>query len=236
MYGRTAEMMFSVIKNWMRVAWHILPPNMRLLFWKVRERYVPYQSIIYGGRVLMRGTDRSETYRLIFPSPPIGKSILDVGCHSGFYCFMAASEGATDCLGVDIDAKHLSRANRVLQQYQIPNVQFINADALECKFPRAFDIVLCLNVLQHLGTPRRADGLVKVLLDAATSEVALIFPTTRKPEQLYANESINGKPYLLLSVKHLAERFRSFQVSHVQLPAHLYGPNRVLVRISHVTI
>ena len=193
---------------------------------------MPYQSVIINGRTVLRGTDRTETYRLIFPSPPIGKSILDMGCHSGFYCFMAASEGAKNCLGVDIDTEHLSRAIRVLRKYKIANVQFINEDALNCSFPRAFDIVLCLNVLQHLRTTCRVDALVEALLDAANGEVALIFPTTRKPEQLYANENIEGKPYLLLSVNYLAERFRPFEVSHIQLAPHLYGPNRVLARIA----
>jgi SAM-dependent methyltransferase len=231
MHRGTAKMMFSAIKSWILAAWHILPPNFRLLFWKVRGKCVPYQSVVFGGRVVLRGTDRSEAYRLIFPSPPIGRSVLDVGCHSGFYCFMAASEGAKDCLGVDINERHLSRAKRVLKRYNIPNVHFINEDALEYKFPRAFDVVLCLNLLQHLGTLDRVDALLKALLDAATGEVVLIFPTTRTPDQLYANESIDGKLYLLLSVKYLVERFCPTQMSHVQLPAHIYGPNRELVRI-----
>ena len=141
--------------------------------------------------------------------PQSAKAVLDVGCHSGFYCFMAASEGAKDCLGVDIDEKHLSRAKRVLKRYNIPNVHFINEDALECKFPRAFDVVLCLNLLQHLGTLDRVDALLKALLHAATGEAVLIFPTTRTRDQLYANENIDGKPYLLLSVKYLVRKILS---------------------------
>ena len=87
-------MTFSAIKGWMRTAWHILPSNIRLLFWKARGRCVPYQSIIFGGRVLLHGTDRGGAYRLIFPSPPIGKTVLDVGCHLWFLLFHGGFRGS----------------------------------------------------------------------------------------------------------------------------------------------
>ena len=51
------------------------------------------------------------------------------------------------------------------------------------------------------------DALLKALLHAATGEAVLIFPTTRTRDQLYANENIDGKPYLLLSVKYLVKDF-----------------------------
>jgi SAM-dependent methyltransferase len=98
-----------------------------------------------------------------FPSPPIVRTVLDVGCHSGFYCFMAASEEAKYCLGVDIDERHLSRAKGVLKPYNIPNVHFINEDVLESKFPRECDVVLCLNLLPYLRTLDRVDALLKAL-------------------------------------------------------------------------
>jgi hypothetical protein len=44
-------------------------------------------------------------------------------------------------------------------------------------------------------------------------------------------KALTGSLILLLSVKYLADRFCPTQMSHVQLPSHIYGPNRELVRI-----
>jgi 2-polyprenyl-3-methyl-5-hydroxy-6-metoxy-1,4-benzoquinol methylase len=202
-----------------------------MLYWNLRDRYVPYQSIIYNGRVLLRGRDRTEAYRLVFPSPPIGKTILDIGCHSGFYCFMAASEGAADCVGLDIDAKHLSRAESVLKRRAVANVHFINTDALRYRCSRTFDVVLCLNVLQHFKTPNDVEALLAILLDVAKAEIVLIFPTTTDPTEPYTIEFINGKRYLLLSVNYIRDKVQPFRVLHTDLPAQLYGPKRVLAHV-----
>src|SRR5215469_15807753 len=92
------EVMFAA-----RRLWRLIPAGVREGVWARFGYIVPYQKVIYQGRVLSRGTDRTETYDLLFPTPPTGKTVLDVGCHIGFYCFQACSDGARYCLGIDID-------------------------------------------------------------------------------------------------------------------------------------
>jgi 2-polyprenyl-3-methyl-5-hydroxy-6-metoxy-1,4-benzoquinol methylase len=202
-----------------------------MLYWNLLDKYVPYQRIVYKGRVLLRGRDRTEAYRLVFPTPPIGKAVLDVGCHSGFYCFMAASEGASQCVGVDMNPKHLSRGESILERYAIPNVRFIRADALALTLSDSFDVVLCLNVLQHQEDIYRVRELLRKLLVLTRGELVLIFPTTRDLDHACSVEYFNKRRYLLVSANYIAEAVRPCHLLQMNIPARLYGPNKVLARV-----
>src|SRR5438270_13420841 len=96
-----------------RGMWRQLPVSFRARVWEAWSGVIPYQRLSYRGKLLAWGTDRTEAYRLLFTDPPAGKSILDVGCHVGFYCFQAASHGAAYCLGVDRDGLRIAKARRI---------------------------------------------------------------------------------------------------------------------------
>lgn len=216
----------------LRRLWSTLPKGLRKKLWQARGWWYPYQSIIYGGRILRAGTDRSETYRIIFPSPPIGKTVLDVGCHSGFYCFMAASEGAAYCLGIDADARHLSRGRAVAQRHRISGLKFIHADVLKYQPDSQFDVVLCLNVLQHMSKLEHVESLLTKLLRSAREDLVLIFPFAKDSTCTHAYERRDGVPYLLLSSSYITQLCGGWKVLANELPDHLYGPDRLIVRIS----
>src|SRR5262245_66248727 len=73
------------------------------------------------------GADRSATADAIFPADLRGKSVLDVGCKYGFFCFEAARRGAARVVGLDVDPDSVRKA-RLLASCLSSPVEFELAD------------------------------------------------------------------------------------------------------------
>lgn len=84
-------------------------------------------------------------------------SVLDVGCGLGTWLRAFQEHGINDCIGIDGD--HVDRA-----KLQIPESLFVVQDlANPITFGRKFDLVLCLEVAEHLPEAS-ADLLVEFLV------------------------------------------------------------------------
>lgn len=82
----------------------------------------------------------------------VGKSVVDCGCGEG-YGSKIISSAAAKVVGVDVDQKTIARAT---QKYQRPNLSFQAAD-LEKRIPiqsDSVDVVICLQVIEHLQHPK----------------------------------------------------------------------------------
>ena len=213
-------------------AWRLLPSTLRKSVWDVWSRIQPYQRIAYRNKTLAWGKDRAAAYRFLFPEPPKGKTILDIGCHTGFYCFQASSEGAEFCLGIDIDRKRISKGRRLAVKEGIPNIQLIAADIRLYEIEKSFDILICLNVLQHMKDIESVDGLLDKLNKLVTERLMLIVPMTKKREISYEHELRGKVPYLLLSERYFYLKYRG-NARVLPLPADCYGPGRALVIVDH---
>ena len=209
-----------------RRIWRLLPPSCRRWF----DNRVPYQKLTYGGWTLAWGRDRRAAYRTIFPSPPLGKTILDVGCNAGAYCFMAIEDGARFCRGIDLDSAHTARGISTLLRTGITNLEILTQDAFNYT-GEPFDIVLCLNVLQHLGTTERVDCLVERLAEMARERLIMICPLTDCPTARYEYTRRGNVPYVLLSHEYFQTKYQFKQIDFAPLDAGLYGPNRGLITL-----
>jgi SAM-dependent methyltransferase len=79
-------------------------------------------------------------------------SILDSGCGEGFAVRAIMKRPLRTVVGLDASIGALGMAKRLNAESQ-----FVAGSVLHLPFPdRAFDIVLCLEVLEHLDDPRRA--------------------------------------------------------------------------------
>ena len=116
----------------------------------------PYQKI--AGR--NEGTDRLPDYRQIFPEPPTGQRILDLGCYIGFYCIQAAKEGAESCLGVEKVDAFAQKARELVTAERLTNVDILTASILDLKITKRYNTVLCLNLLHHFTV----DEVTKLLV------------------------------------------------------------------------
>jgi len=72
------------------------------------KQNLPYQSM--GALKGMRDT-RRRLKVLKFPTDFSGKTVLDIGCSTGVFCFEAHKRGAVRCVGVDFSHEPINIAN-----------------------------------------------------------------------------------------------------------------------------
>lgn len=87
-------------------------------------------------------------------SPVKGLKVLDVGCGGGILADSMARQGAK-VTGIDLSAKALRVAQLHALEAQTPNVNYreISAEAMAEEQPGSFDVVTCMEMLEHVPDP-----------------------------------------------------------------------------------
>lgn len=94
------------------------------------------------------------------------KRVLDVGCGGGILADSMARKGA-DVLGIDLATKALRVAQLHALEAQTSHVEYreISVEALAQEQPASFDVVTCMEMLEHVPDPtsvvRACSELVK---------------------------------------------------------------------------
>ena len=86
--------------------------------------------------------------------PLAGKAVADIGCGGGILTDAMARKGA-EVLGVDLSTRALRVAQLHALEAQTPHVQYreVSAEALALEAPQAFDVVTCMEMLEHVPDP-----------------------------------------------------------------------------------
>ncbi|MBU3957022.1 class I SAM-dependent methyltransferase [Patescibacteria group bacterium] len=114
--------------------------------------------------------------------PKVGTKVLDVGCHAGTFTEeIARVLPEAEIFGVDIDRAVIAYAKKIR-----PNFHFQVASAEKLPFPeKSFDLITCLEVLEHVGDPKKVlaeikrclkdDGLLTILVPTESPLFRLIW-------------------------------------------------------------
>ena len=122
-----------------------------------------------------------------------GKKVLDVGCGGGILAESMAIKGA-DVTGIDLADKSLKVAElHSLESGVSVNYRNIATEALAQECPETFDVVTCMEMLEHVPDP---SAVVKACADLCKPGGWVFFSTINRNPQSFLF-AIIGAEYLL---------------------------------------
>ena len=123
-----------------------------------------------------------------------GKRVLDVGCGGGILADSMARKGA-NVLGIDLASKALKVAQLHALEAQTANVQYqeISAEKLASEQPGTFDIVTCMEMLEHVPDP---SSIVKACASLVKPGGYVFFSTINRSPKAFLF-AIGGAEYVL---------------------------------------
>ena len=126
-------------------------------------------------------------------APLAGKRVLDVGCGGGILAEAMAARGA-QVTGIDLADKPLQVAElHALESGARVSYRKTSAEALAAQVPASFDVVTCMEMLEHVPDPAQT---VRACATLARPGGAVFFSTiNRNPKSFLL--AIVGAEYLL---------------------------------------
>ncbi len=126
--------------------------------------------------------------------PLAGKHVLDVGCGGGILTDSMARKGA-DVLGIDLASKALRVAQLHALEAQTPNVRYreVSVEALASEQPGSFDVVTCMEMLEHVPDPA---SVVRACAELVKPEGWVFFSTIHRNAKAFLL-AIVGAEYVL---------------------------------------
>jgi len=122
-----------------------------------------------------------------------GKTVLDVGCGGGILAEAMAAEGA-QVTGIDLSEKALGVAR--LHQFESGSAvdyRLIAAETLATESPEGFDVVTCMELLEHVPQP---ESTVAACARLAKRGGVLAFSTINRNAKAYLF-AVLGAEYIL---------------------------------------
>ena len=123
-----------------------------------------------------------------------GKRVLDIGCGGGILADSMARRGA-DVLGIDLASKPLKVAQLHALEARTERIEYreIAAEALAAEAPGSFDVVTCMEMLEHVPDPA---SIVSACATLAKPGGWVFFSTLNRNAKSFAF-AIVGAEYLL---------------------------------------
>jgi len=154
-------------------------------------------------------------------APLAGKTVLDVGCGGGILSESMAARGAK-VTGIDMGEKALNVAKLHLFESAL-EVEYlrISAEDFAKERPGHYDIVTCMEMLEHVPDPQ---GIVKACADLVKPGGHLFFSTLNRNAKSYLY-AVLGAEYLLSLLPRGTHDYAKFikpsELAHFCRNAHL---------------
>jgi 2-polyprenyl-6-hydroxyphenyl methylase / 3-demethylubiquinone-9 3-methyltransferase len=142
-----------------------------------------------------------------------GKQVLDVGCGGGILADAMARRGAT-VLGIDLAAKPLKVAQLHALEAGTQGVAYreVAAEALAQESPAAFDVVTCMEMLEHVPDPA---SIVRACATLVKPGGAVFFSTINRNPKAFLFAIVGAEHVLGLLPKGTHEYARFIRPSEL---------------------
>jgi len=135
------------------------------------------------------------------------KDVLDVGCGGGILTDSLARSGAR-ATGIDLSTKALRIAQLHAMDAQTENVQYreISAEAMAAEQPAGFDVVTCMEMLEHVPDPASVVQACSTLVKPG----GWVFFSTLNRNPMSFLQAIVGAEYVLNMLPRGTHEFAKF--------------------------
>ena len=122
------------------------------------------------------------------------KRVLDVGCGGGILADSMARKGA-DVTGIDLASKSLRVAQLHALETGTPNIHYleVSVEALAQEQPSSFDVVTCMEMLEHVPDP---GSVVRACAELVKPDGWVFFSTLHRSAKAFML-AIVGAEYVL---------------------------------------
>ena len=121
---------------------------MKITDWPASER--PREKLLARGPEALSD---AELLAILLRTGMAGKTVLDIGCGGGILSESMAGLGAS-VTGIDLSEKALGVARlHLLESGKTVDYRMISAEDLAAQAPASFDVVTCMEMLEHVPDP-----------------------------------------------------------------------------------
>jgi 2-polyprenyl-6-hydroxyphenyl methylase/3-demethylubiquinone-9 3-methyltransferase len=149
-----------------------------------------------------------------------GKSALDVGCGGGILAEAMARRGAR-VKGIDLSDKALKVAQLHLFESRLAvDYEAVSAEDLAARSPASFDVVTCMELLEHVPDPA---STVRACADLARPGACVFFSTINRNLKSYVFAVIGAEYVLKLLPKGTHDYLKFIKPSELARHARAAG-------------
>lgn len=150
------------------------------------------------------------------------KRVLDVGCGGGILAESMARRGAK-VKGIDLGAAPLSVASlHALDSQVVVDYQQISVEALAALEPEYYDIVTCMEMLEHVPTP---ESVIQACAQLVKPGGAVFFSTINRNPKAFMLAVIGAEYLLNMLPKGTHEYAKFIRPSELEFAARQAGLN-----------
>lgn len=150
-----------------------------------------------------------------------GARVVDVGCGGGILAESMALRGA-DVLGIDLSVKPLRVAQLHAMECGVAHLEYreVSAEGLAAERPGAFDVVTCMEMLEHVPDP---SSVVRACATLARPGGWLFFSTINRNAKAFLFAIVGAEHVLRLLPKGTHEYARFIKPSELAQSARDAG-------------